>query len=60
MSLLIFFGTFGESKDTKLRLMCVNVYGPVKREKRIMTHIDYSRDTSLARTYYIHQTGDTK
>lgn len=25
-----------------------------------MTHIDYSRDTSLDRTYYIHQTGSTK
>lgn len=39
--------------------MCVNVYGPVKTEKRIMTYIDYSHDNPLARTYH-HQTGGTK
>lgn len=39
--------------------MCVNVYGSVKTEKRIMTYIDYSHDNPLARTYH-HQTGDTK
>lgn len=42
MCLYLFSLKHLENQKTKLRLMCVNVYGPVKTEKRIMTYIDYS------------------